>query len=68
MMFKSFLALIFLISSAFALAAGQIPKTHQLQRQTVLLPEARTEPVRAIKAPRTPLPSEKDSAGVNHFS
>src|SRR5262249_3307595 len=55
---------------------GQNPQTQPaqqaqppaVQNQTALPPEAITEPVRAIKAPRTPLPAEKDSAGVNRFS
>src|SRR4030095_7735783 len=67
-MFKSLLAPVFLMLCAFALAAGQTPQTPPQQQQTALPPEAITEPVRAIKAPRAPLPSEKDSAGVNRFS
>jgi hypothetical protein len=45
------------------MAAGQTPQTQPAQQ-----PQAVTEPVRAIKAPRTPMPNEKDSAGVNLFS
>src|SRR5215813_670710 len=63
----------------FTIAAGQTgqnPQTESAQQpqppavrqQTALPPEAINEPVRAIKAPRTPLPAEKDSAGVNRFS
>jgi len=44
------------------------PQQPAVQPQTALPPEAITAPVRAIKAPRAPLPSEKDSAGVNRFS
>lgn len=36
--------------------------------QTPQQPQAADEPVRAIKRPRTPLPAEKDSAGVKQFS
>ena len=45
----------------FAPAAGQVPQTAPTQ-------EAANEPVRAIKAPRTPLPSEEASANVKRFS
>ncbi|MGH9839294.1 MAG: metallophosphoesterase family protein [Blastocatellia bacterium] len=66
------LLLLFLLC-LFTLAAGQNPQTPPTQQptaqqQTALPPEAINEPVRAIKSPRTPLPSEKDSAGVNRFS
>lgn len=53
---------------AFACVAGQTPQTAPAQQQTALPPEAITEPVRPIKAPRAPLPKEEDSAGVNRFS
>ncbi|HMV50324.1 MAG TPA: metallophosphoesterase [Blastocatellia bacterium] len=52
---------IFLLISLFALATGQTPQTTPPQ-------EAADEPVRAIKAPRTPLPSEEASADVKKFS
>ncbi len=52
---------LFLLISSFAFAAGQTPQTPPTQ-------EAADEPVRAIKAPRTPLPSEADSANVKKFS
>jgi hypothetical protein len=77
-MFRPFLAHIHALLCAFALAAGQTPQTQPaqqpqsqqpaVQQQTALPPEAITEPVRAIKAPRAPLPAEKDSAGVDRFS
>jgi len=44
-------------------ARGQTP-----QRAPELPPEAENEPVRAIKPPRTPLPSEEASAGAKQFS
>src|SRR6266540_7078993 len=37
----------------------QTPSAQQTQQQTALPPEAINEPVRAIKAPRTPLPGEE---------
>jgi hypothetical protein len=52
---------LFLLISLFALAAGQVPQTAPTQ-------EAANEPVRAIKAPRTPLASEEASASVKRFS
>jgi len=77
-MFRSFLASIVLLLCVSALTAGQTPQTQParqsqpqqpaVQQQTALPPEAINEPVRAIKAPRAPLPGEKDSAGVNRFS
>src|SRR5262245_62380144 len=80
-MLRPFLAHTHALLCAFALAAGQTgqnpqtqpaqqpqPQQPAIQKQTALPPEAITEPVRAIKAPRTPLPAEKDSAGVNRFS
>src|SRR5215468_9779358 len=77
-MFKPFLAPAHALLCIFALAVGQNsqsqpaqqsqPQAPAVQQQTALPPEAINEPVRAIKAPRTPLPSEKDSAGVNRFS
>src|SRR5262245_66486677 len=76
-MFRPFLLFLILLLCAFAFAAGQTlqtlsqqPQTQQpsVQQQTALPPEAITEPVRAIKAPRTPLPSEKDSARGNRVS
>src|SRR5215468_390283 len=78
-MFRPFLASILALLCVFTIVAaqtGQNPQTQPAQRapsadvrqQTALPPEAINEPVRAIKAPRTPLPSEKDSAGVNRFS
>src|SRR5262245_48714997 len=76
MLRSSFSALVVLLFCAFAFTPGQTPQTQPAQQQqqpaaqqqTALPPEAITEPVRAIKAPRPPLPSEKDSAGVNRFS
>ena len=73
---SSFYALFVLPLCLFAFAAGQTPQTQPAQQQqqpaaqqqTALPPEAINEPVRAIKAPRAPLPNEKDSAGVNQFS
>ncbi len=50
-----------LLICLFAPAAGQVPQTAPTQ-------EAANEPVRAIKAPRTPLPSEEASANVKRFS
>jgi len=72
-MFRSFLLPIVLLLCLSALTAGQTPQTQpaqqpDVQQQTALPPEAINEPVRAIKAPRAPLPSERDSAGVNRFS
>jgi hypothetical protein len=75
-MFRQLLASVQALLCAFALASGQSPQTQPaqqpqppaVQQQTALPPEAITEPVRAIKAPRAPLPSEKDSAGVDRFS
>lgn len=77
-MFRLFLASAPALLCIFALASGQTPQTQpvqqpqpqqpDVQRQTALPPEAINEPVRAIKAPRAPLPSEKDSVGVNRFS
>src|SRR5262252_4665155 len=77
-MFRPFLAPAYAMFCIFALAAWQNPQSQPTQQpqpqppaaqqQTALPPEAITEPVRAIKAPRTPLPGEKDSAGVNRFS
>jgi calcineurin-like phosphoesterase family protein len=77
-MFRPFLALTQALLCIFALAPGQNPQAQSaqqpqtqqpaVQQQTALPPEAINEPVRAIKAPRAPLPSEKDSAGVNRFS
>jgi hypothetical protein len=77
-MFRLFLAHIHAMLCLCALAAGQTPQTQPaqqpqpqqpaVQQQTALPPEAITEPVRAIKAPRAPLPAEKDSAGVDRFS
>src|SRR5215470_2203526 len=75
-MFRPFLAYVHALLCAFMLASGQNPQTQPAQQpqtpaaqqQTALPPEAINEPVRAIKAPRTPLPSEKDSAGVTRFS
>ncbi len=75
-MFRPFLASASALLCIFALASGQNPQTQSaqqpqqptVQQQTALPPEAINEPVRAIKAPRAPLPSEKDSAGVNRFS
>jgi hypothetical protein len=52
---------VFLLICLFALAAGQTPQTTPTQ-------EAANEVVRAIKAPRTPLPSEEASANVKRFS
>lgn len=60
-MFKSAILTIFLSLCLIAVAAGQT-------QQTALPPEAVTEPVRPIKAPRTPLPSEEASANVKRFS
>lgn len=51
------LTLLFLCS----FASAQTPQTAPTQ-------EAANEPVRAIKAPRTPLPSEEASASVKRFS
>ncbi|MBO0722484.1 MAG: metallophosphoesterase [Blastocatellia bacterium] len=75
-MFRPFLASILALLFLFTIAMGQPGQKQQkqpsqqpdVQQQTVLPPEAVNEPVRAIKAPRTPLPAEKDSAGVNRFS
>jgi hypothetical protein len=72
-MFRQLLASGQALLCAFALVSGQSQQTQaaqqpQPQQQTALPPEAVNEPVRAIKAPRSPLPSEKDSAGVNRFS
>ncbi len=75
-MFKSFLASASALLVIFALASGQNPQAQSarqpqqpaVQQQTALPPEAVNEPVRAIKAPRAPLPAEKDSAGVTRFS
>jgi hypothetical protein len=78
-MFRPFLASIHALLCIFTLAAGQTGQNQQtqpaqqaqppaVQQQTTLPPEAINEPVRAIKAPRTPLPAEKDSAGVDRFS
>lgn len=47
--------------SLCSFAAGQTPQTAPAQ-------ETANEPVRAIKAPRTPLPSEEASASVKRFS
>jgi len=47
--------------SFYSFAAGQTPQTAPTQ-------EAANEPVRAIKAPRTPLASEEASASVKRFS
>ena len=77
-MFRQFIASSYALLCIFALAAGQNSQTQPArqsqpqepaaQQGTALPPEAVNEPVRAIKAPRTPLPNEKDSAGVNRFS
>ena len=75
-MLRQFLASACALLCLFALAAGQNSQTQPArqpqepasQQGTALPPEAINEPVRAIKAPRTPFPSEKDSAGVNRFS
>ncbi|HEV2666600.1 MAG TPA: hypothetical protein VG324_16900, partial [Blastocatellia bacterium] len=77
-MSSPFLAHIHALLCVSMLAAGQNPQTQPaqqpqpqppaVQQQTALPPEAITEPVRSIKAPRAPLPGEKDSAGVNRFS
>src|SRR5262245_53119963 len=81
-MFRPFLASASALLCIFALASGQTgqnpqtqpaqqpqqPQQPTVQQQTALPPEAINEPVRAIKAPRASLPSEKDSAGVNRFS
>jgi len=78
-MLRPFLASASALLCIFALASGQTgqnpqtqpaqqPQQPTVQQQTALPPEAINEPVRAIKAPRAPLPSEKDSAGVNRFS
>lgn len=77
-MFRLFLASAHTLLCIFALASGQNPQAQSaqqpqtqqpaVQQQTALPPEAINEPVRAIKAPRAPLPGEKDSAGVNRFS
>ncbi|MBO0858678.1 MAG: metallophosphoesterase [Chloracidobacterium sp.] len=81
-MFRPILASIYVLLCLFTIAAAQTGQTGQnqqsqraqqappadVQRQTALPPEAINEPVRAIKAPRAPLPSEKDSAGVTRFS
>src|SRR5499427_7302284 len=78
-MFRPFLASILALLCVFTIVAAQTGQNSQtqpaqrepsadVQRQTALPPEAINEPVRAIKAPRTPLPAEKDSAGVNRFS
>jgi hypothetical protein len=75
-MFRPFLASASALFCIFALASGQNPQTQpaqqpqppSVQQQTALPPEAINEPVRAIKAPRAPLPGEKDSAGVDRFS
>ncbi|HKQ80342.1 MAG TPA: metallophosphoesterase [Blastocatellia bacterium] len=77
-MFRLFLAPAHALLWVFALTAGQNSQTQPAkqpqpqepaaQQQTALPPEAINEPVRAIKAPRTPMPNEKDSAGVNQFS
>jgi len=67
-MFKPSLTITALLLCMFSFAAGQAPQSPPAQQQTTLPPEAITEPVRAIKAPRAPLPDEKASAGVNRFS
>src|SRR6185369_4774072 len=67
-MFKSFLSLALLALCTPAFVVGQTPQTAPAQQQTALPPEAINEPVRPIKAPRTPLPKEEDSAGVDRFS
>jgi hypothetical protein len=67
-MLKSFLPLVPLSLCAFVFVTGQTPQTPPAQQQTALPPEAITEPVRPIKAPRTPFPKEEASAGVNKFS
>jgi calcineurin-like phosphoesterase family protein len=74
-LFRTFASVLLCV---FALAARQNPQAQSaqqpqpqqpsVQQQTVLPQEAVNEPVRAIKAPRTPLPNEKDSAGVTRFS
>src|SRR5215831_9925934 len=76
--FKSPLSPVILLLCLFTLTAGQnqqTPPTQQrqpqqpaAQQQTAPPPEAITEPVRAIKMPRAPLPKEEASAGVNQFS
>lgn len=59
-MLRHILILLTLLSFC-SFAAGQTPQTAPAQ-------EAANEPVRAIKAPRTPLPSEEASASVKRFS
>src|SRR5262245_49824661 len=65
---RSFLSSVCLLLCIFALAMGQGQQTTPAQQQTALPPEAVNEPVRALKTPRAPLPSEKDSAGASRFS
>jgi hypothetical protein len=77
-MLRPFLAHTHALLCAFAIAAGQTPQIQAaqqpqsqqpaVQQQTAPPPEAITEPARAIKAPRAPLPAEKDSASVDRFS
>jgi hypothetical protein len=68
---------VILLLSITTLAAGQNPQPPQqqtqqqqpaAQQQTALPPEAITEPVRAIKPPRSPLPAEEASANEKRFS
>lgn len=60
-MLRIFSLTISLLLCLFAFASGQTPQTAPAQ-------DPANEPVRAIKAPRTPLPSEEASANVKRFS
>jgi len=63
-MFRSFSFALFWLTCLLAFAAGQTPQNPQ----ATPAPLFDDVPVRAIKAPRTPLPGEEASANVTRFS